>query len=545
MMKKILVITMLFFTMTAISQEVKFSKNFDVKTGSPYKVVDASNKHYYEKDNKIIAIKAENDNATIQIIDGATLKEISKKEFDDFPKKTEFRYTAQTESGIYYFYTVWDKKEKSENFYVRELDLNTGSLESPKLLFSTSQKVEPSTIKQVYNVLTQNSSDYSFNESFDGENYLIQYRVRPEVKRDKNSHDILGFHVFDKNFNKKWSKEIEMPHTEKEMNNVTYTVNTKGDVYMIAFINETKTYEFFEIAENTTKIKPVAIDIEGDLFFNEIGMFEKSDGTINCIGYYANGLEFKFSYFGGMSSSMNINGITQFTLNTEGEVLSSYKVEFPIEFINQYENDRARNKNEKRDNDGKLGIRDLQLRTFMEYEDGSTLVLGEQFFSEYQYDPMASSGKTLHNYYEDVIATKIDKDGNVIWMKKLPKEQERTPKAWSWKADNRGGLSIKHVSSEDNHYVLFMDNVKNIDLPMDEKPARHMDRKGGYLTAYKVNDKTGDVEKLSILNVDDLNGYSAYQFRTSRLLLSEANELFLEVYVKGKKDIMVKIGLKD
>ena len=40
-MKKILLFTVLFFTLTVLAQEIQFSKKFNVKAGVSYKVIDA------------------------------------------------------------------------------------------------------------------------------------------------------------------------------------------------------------------------------------------------------------------------------------------------------------------------------------------------------------------------------------------------------------------------------------------------------------------------------------------------------------------------
>ncbi len=74
-------------------------------------------------------------------------------------------------------------------------------------------------------------------------------------------------------------------------------------------------------------------------------------------------------------------------------------------------------------------------------------------------------------------------------------------------------------------------------------PAAHKDGRGGYLTAIKVDDETGDIERHTILELEDINGIEAYQFNATRIFEAEDKVFMLEIYIKGKKDMMVKMEL--
>ena len=111
------------------------------------------------------------------------------------------------------------------------------------------------------------------------------------------------------------------------------------------------------------------------------------------------------------------------------------------------------------------------------------------------------------------------------------------------KTAGKGGLSVAYLEGDHAHYVLFLDNVKNADIDINEVPARHMDGKGGYLTAYKIDDGTGKVEKHTLYNSLEVNGVTTYQFQTSRIFKAMDDVLMVEVYIKNKKDMMIKMEL--
>jgi len=99
------------------------------------------------------------------------------------------------------------------------------------------------------------------------------------------------------------------------------------------------------------------------------------------------------------------------------------------------------------------------------------------------------------------------------------------------------------MKGKDASYILFLDNVKNADLGIDEVPERHKDGRGGFLTAYKLDDATGAIEKHSIFDITDIQGTEAFQFKTSRIFEAADKVFILEVYIKGKQDTMIKMQL--
>ena len=92
--------------------------------------------------------------------------------------------------------------------------------------------------------------------------------------------------------------------------------------------------------------------------------------------------------------------------------------------------------------------------------------------------------------------------------------------------------------------MVFLDNVKNIDLPIDKTPALHSDGQGGYLTAVKIADSDGSLTKSSILNGRDIEDFQMHQFSVNRVFKTSENSFMLEVYKKKKEDIMIKVVLK-
>jgi hypothetical protein len=120
-------------------------------------------------------------------------------------------------------------------------------------------------------------------------------------------------------------------------------------------------------------------------------------------------------------------------------------------------------------------------------------------------------------------------------MKKVPKRQQGSA--------GRGGMSFRYFSDKDDYYFVFLDNQKNLDLPKDELPARHIDGQGGFLALHMINDKTGDVSKSMVLDTRDVKGMAIYQFAPSRIVGTDRLTFVFEAYKKQKEDVLIKVKL--
>ncbi len=544
----------LLLAQTVTFAQVKLSKDFNVTVGTPYQVVDAGSKEYFS-DGKgyTISVKTKGKEVTIQRYDIGSMKELSNKMYEDFPPLNKVQKVLQIGDKLFYVFSSFDKKGKKEDLYSREVNMKNGTFESAKLLFSTAKEVTVSSYGEPGGLSMFGGMGapirFEVYKSFDNSKILIRYRLKPEERNDAKNYDVLGFYVFNTNLDKQWGGEVKMPYTEKVMNNLAYGVNKDGKAYMLAYINASKQFELLNIGSDL-KAKPNKIDIDGKLVFQQLNLVETEDGNMNCIGFYANGMDVMYNWAGGGVTSFNTNGILSFKMDQNGKVLNKYDFEFPIALINQYESKRSQEKNEKREGAGKAGINDLKLIDVSVDANGNTTIVGEQQYT--RKEMVITEMKNVY-YYGDIVATKFDKSGKLLWMKKLPKTQSAVGGDASGGMMIGGGvgappmekrgMSVRYMKGKGVSYILFLDNVKNADLGIDEVPERHKDGRGGFLTAYKLDDATGAIEKHSIFDITDIQGTEAFQFKTSRIFEAADKVFMLEIYIKGKKDSMVKMQL--
>ncbi|MFD2542728.1 hypothetical protein ACFSSB_10405 [Lacinutrix gracilariae] len=565
-MKKIyLLLCICVFVFTANAQN-EISPDYNFTVSEPYQVYDAAKKYYFSKNSEILAVKPWKKYLVIQKFGVDGLQLISEKKYEDLPDNYVVEGMIELQDKYYFFYSSWSgKKTKQERLYYREIDFNTGEFigESVKLI-NVSGKLAGSPMATYtsgggfavggfgmsfggFGVVDK----FDFLTSKDESKLLVQYRKKPKVKRDTKSYDKIGVNVFDTNLNTIWSKEYKMPYTERRMNLVDFAVDSDGHGYILTKVfhddsNKDKRkkkdteanyhMELFRLLDGSEGIEKSKI-VLNDKFINGISLFESPDGFMVCAGFYTNGLN---------NNLGNSDGLFTFKITKEGELVEKNAHEIPVEVLNQYVSKRTQKKNKKKDKENKAEFTNLQLRDLIINPDGSLVLIGEQTYVVTHYRSNGQVYYTFHN--NDMLLSKVDASGDLEWMKKLPKRQSGAPKigqVYDTSKTYQGGMSYSYFFTNGNHYMVYLDNVKNIDLKLDEVPAKHSDGHGGYLTAYKINDATGTVTKDNILDTRNVtNKLEVYQFSNNRVVKTAENQFVIEFYKKKKEDVLIKVEIK-
>jgi hypothetical protein len=508
----------------------------NVKTGNPYVVVDASEKYYFARDNEILSVKLSGKTITLQKFNSGNLNFQKIRLYEDLPKGFQIEKVTKFKDRYFVFYSLWDGE--SEQLFYREIDFKEGNFKrTPELLLRIPEKVSGSIVATgFYRFSASDKFDFFF--SYDSSKMLIQARKTPEIRDDSKSHDVIAMHVYDENLKKLWSNDVEMPYTEKKMDNLDYAIDQQANAYVVARVYDDDTTDkknkegnpnyHIELlgvnSSNSLSKTPVQL---ADKFLQTIWLYENPKGFMICAGFYNIG-----------KNSNSADGIILFKLSPTGEVYDMATYEIPVEILNQYSSGKSQRKNKRRDEDDKAEFENLNLKQVLIEDDGSLLLVGEQnFIQTYtSYSPTGGSTTRSTYHYYDILAVKIDAADKLSWIKKLPKRQIGSA--------GRGGMSFHYIRGKKQHYFLFLDNENNRDLLMDEVPAVHSDGAGGFLTAYGIENSSGEVSKVSILNTRNVNEIEVFQFMPSRIVAITPTDFVVEVYKKKKEDILIKVNLE-
>jgi hypothetical protein len=490
------------------------NSNVKITVGQPYKVIDAWDKEYFYDNDEIMSIKLVDDNLLIIQKFNSDLTFIQQSEYKDMPEDASILKYDKYGDHYYLFYSLWDEANLKEELFYRKINFSKGILENENVkLISVDGK----------------ANGFSFRHSKNRSKLLIKYRLKPDIIDDSKSFDVIGMYAFDESLNKLWNKEVTMPYTEKKMNNIDYSIDAEGSAYILTSVYDDDTtdekkskngdpnyhFELFRIKANTVEIEKTTVTLN-DKFISKISLLEMSEKYMVCTGFYSNG------NVGG-----NADGIFTFKIKKDGIAFDMITHEIPLEILNQYEDNKTIRKNNK-EVDAEYRFLSFDFVRFS--ADDGIILGGEQHYIKSR----ASSSTVIEtDYYQDILVVRLDNEGDLKWIKKIPKRQAGRL--------GLGSLSFNYVMNKNEHYFTFLDNEKNENLSTDRVPAVYADRAEGQLITYKVSDSTGDIERIVLFNTNNVNGMSVYQLKPTRIIKSGESELIIEVYKKKKEDVLIKL----
>lgn len=385
------------------------------------------------------------------------------------------------------------------------------------------------------------SGFYGFDVSNDETKFMCNYSLAPEERNDKLNKEIVGLQVFDEDLNKIWAEEVKMPYSEAVMDNLSYTLSDDGKVYILAKVYENDdrkevgkdkkapSYHFEVLVYQKGSKTPKIIEIKIDTNFpTEAFIYEDNDHTIIVAGFYTKNVK-----------SYAIEGAYLVRLDLEkGKTikLNDGYYEIPTDIIKSYTSDREKRKIEKKeekDEDNDIGVRYLQIRKiYYGLEGGSTKILAEQYHvvSHTHYNGKTTS-TTYSTHAEDIFVFSIDKNGKLEFVSKIPKAQHS--------GDALGaGLSFNSMVTGNTLHIFFIDNLKNFNLAPTAAPYRHLNGKGGFLTAVNIDGK-GVVKKF---NLGEIERYETNFF--IRGFVKGDNNNLISTERKKKINILFSITVK-
>lgn len=496
------------------------AQSFKYKVGDPYKEVPEiqPNKKWYFSDlskENLISVKYDRGLVYIQSFDARTMEETQRQKASGLPKKYELSKVDKIGDKIFVFYMVRNKKQKNYQLFAHEVDIQKCQLKNaPKQLLEVDEKVTFSYV-------------YSTNHN----NLLVYYRKRPKDKRDAVNHDIIGLHAFNQNLDLIGGKEVEMLYTEKEIDNWAYYIDNNGAPYILALHHQDSRmdtkyhlelikYDLNNGKTKITKIEPEVSNTCSPLHVSRYSLYEGEDNHIHLV---------TMANFNPQSNTYK-NGVLVIRVAKAGGVIDQKLYPISVEILNQYEDAETQEMNKSKN----FRCQHLKLRKISIQQDNGRLYTIEE---HYRISSRTDHGTVTTSYYLDVYLVKVGSDGELDWIKKLPKEQEG--------GKYQEKLGVKHITINNNHYFFFLDDKRNVDLDLNKAPKTYKNRFEGLLTAYKLDHQTGKLQKYSLFNIGDARGRKLYQFSTDRIVHIFEKEFIIEFFIKGKKDVLVKVKIND
>jgi len=525
-MKLNIITALLFTSYLSVAQEsysIRNSAEFDDLKGLPL-----SQTNVLENGNTLLTYAKGDklENIGLMLFDNE-LKIVNSKTHKLLPlftnKKVNFERLLTLKNKTYIFAREAFKETKTEGISVVELSSN--SLETttaPTKLFESSRGV------------IGGSYGYGVSKSNDNTKFLYKYTLFNREKKDALNKIEYGFHVFDENLNKLWGGEFQMPYTEAKMNTIDYQLSNDGKLYFLIKVidipgkDELSHFEML-VYENNKK-EPKIIELKLDEYIHKSTyLYEDKKNNIVITGFYSK------------KGNPSIDGAYLVKINTDNGQFSKVGggyYEIPTEIIKSYMSDRQKEKLDKKEeknagNDKKdIGINNLGIDKIYFLDDGSTIIVSEIYFviTRTHYNGKTTT-TTYDTYAQDLFIFKINPIGNLAWIKKIPKRQHS--------ADASGeGLSIASTIKDNHLHVFYIDHLDNFNLPENEAPKTHQNKRGGYLAAIEINE-SGMINKV---NLGPANQFET-NFYIRKFKTGKQNNL-IAVERKKKKNMLFSIDMK-
>lgn len=381
----------------------------------------------------------------------------------------------------------YSSNNRDEKAYIREIDDDNGTFSREEILINETSDVAGGiqttfsfTVGGGASVSIFNTEKYFCSISPDSTKMLVYYRKKPVKKLDKQNKDVWGFVVVDESFRVLWNKEVEMPQTEFMMKFYEAAVSNGGTVYFLAKVykDENRKYSkgakpnyrlsLFELIRDTKKAKEKAMDMnEG--FVRDADFFLTDAGEAVVCGTYSK------IYKGDGSSGIFYN-----IVDPSGRKSPEFShLEFDTDLDADYEGPKHAKRLQKRYKkygDGYIPY--VQLRKVFYNEKKKSLVM---LLESYHLVITTQNRTTTYNYYyDDIYAVNVNtKRQQIDKSVKIPKRQ--------YGRNVRVDLGVAGFMFEDELYVFFIDNKKNLEIKPDLVPEMHLSTAGGFLAGVMVN----------------------------------------------------------
>ena len=495
--------------------ELPRSEKVTLTKSDPYPVVDAAIKKYFPtKDGGVFSVKVRGKEFIFQKFADDHLNEVfSKTEIFDV-RGFDFHYISEINNKMYLFFAVYDKPTKSEQLFAREINTEEGGFNGKEqLLVKTDRK------------LINYGNKFVLDVSNSGEEFIIKYRYYPESRDDSKNKDVIGMYAFTSDLDLIWNNDFTMPYVESYMDNLDFTIGSDGVGYFLIkkykeevnrMNREDATNQSFAILKTNADgdFDEIDFKFDSEKIIDDVILTENANKEIVCTGYYRK------------AKSYSPDGAFVAILGSDNVIAEPQFYEFPLELIKKFRSisERGEKKLEKMDEEGNLGMSNLRMRRLSELSDGSVVLAGEVFYITTTTDSKGNTHTTYH--YNDVVVTKINPDGSLGWMEKLPKRSTFE--------------SFKLMTSDEFTYILFSDNPNNANLPEDRNPylCRTKERQ---VIAYKFDNESGSKEYLPLFGYREIDGTPVYQYNLGRVVGLTENSFAVEMYIKSKSDMMFKV----
>ena len=270
-------------------------------------------------------------------------------------------------------------------------------------------------------------------------------------------NEYLNFKVYDSQLKIDYSKKIMLPYKDKSFFISNYLINDLGDVYLLAKVVDEERiwkkgrpnfiYAVVNMNREDAEYKKFDVNL-GNRSISDIDFKIAQNGDLVVAGFYSNRAR----------TEEEMGGLFYFRIEKTAKQINGKIVrDFDSNFLSLFMRDRNVSRG------GELF--DYNIDYMLTDTIGNTYMLAEQYYMDQICRTDFRTGIQTCTYYynyNDIIAIKIDKEGNIIWTKKIPKRQVTV---------NDGGPFSSYIAFLDNNrlHCIYNDSHRNNNLRQGDR----------------------------------------------------------------------------
>lgn len=305
--------------------------------------------------------------------------------------------------------------------------------------------------------------------------------------KEKETHKVFVYNdKFEKIFEKLIVKDIKdrlFTYNSIEVD------NNNGTVYFLGKSFENGSRKSKKDGKSNYHFELNRIDADGEKTMNfkspdkSIGSLTllKSKDRISCVGFYGKKDEYRY------------NGVCLFDLDPKTLTLKNEKFnEFSEEFLFDKYGDRENKKKRKK----KKGLKNIDYKGLYIMENGDIVINAEEFYITTYTTTNANGGMSTRTvyHYDDIMALRMDKQGNLKWARNINKRQTGTSNS-SYTSIPVGESSHFFINCSDKITKLRDDRIsfKQTSSKKSNLYVITIDEKGDFNYKKLVDDKDSKV----------------------------------------------------
>jgi hypothetical protein len=359
---------------------------------------------------------------------------------------------------------------------------------------------------QFQNKTEEDQSNFFFTRSSNNKsNFLFLTRKENTLDNDRIKRFDVKFefilNVFDENLDLKWSKEIELPYTLKDLNLLNVSLQENGDVAFVLNHGSNINERYYSTTKYEIEIPKTELLIFSPKNSKTISIFKED---LFCLNAITTSLNDEIIISGvAYTNQKIIEKYFIFVYDTKSQSNKLSFQEIPETFLSKIKNDNYR----------------IELNKILNCSDNSFVLL-----FELRKEKQLISGKkgSNHNSYffrDDLNLIKISNNKTLIFSKIIEKQQQ------DFELDY---LSVFSILKEDKIILLY--NNRFISADETKVAQENLDN---CLNEVSIN-STGDIEKHCHSNFEKINSNG---IRFDKIVISSKRDNILEY--KGNKYLFI------